>query len=296
MAQSILETASNIQTETMTGTLPYMEFVSGDSAGEKSMEVHVRHFQLERHQISSTIATETVNDLKHFHGVDAGEMINGVLFSEFKRLKENKLYNIYSENASNEFKPSDTKLGSWIKRNLFKKKRFPHYIDNDPNKLLSIITEASHEILESCQFGPGDFVICSGSMVSILKGHSLFRPTMERYEGSIEKEGCFDGVNPIDVYINPSLSWDDTRIIVGRSNGENSLENGFFVVSYKDYPKLETIVISSSPKEEKITMAVDHIVAGKLSRENSHKRLISIQIDLGKKPLWRRILELFGAR
>jgi hypothetical protein len=299
MAQSILETAYNSKIGNMVGSLPYLEF---GSTYEESFEpyqpyhnlAHVRHFDLERHQISSTIATETVNDLKHFHGVDAGEMINGVLFSEFKRLKENKLYNIYSENATNEFKPSDTKLGSWIKRNLFKKKRFPHYIDSDPNRLLSIIMEASYKIAESCKFGPGDFVIASSSVVSILKAHSLFRPTMSGYEGSIEKEGCFDAINPIDVYINPSLSWEDTRIIVGRSNNAN-LENGFFVISAEDYPTLETIA-TVSPTGEKITRAVDHIAIGKLSPENSHKRLISIQIDLGKKPLWRRILELFGAR
>jgi hypothetical protein len=58
---------------------------------------------------------------------------------------------------------------------------------------------------------------------------------------------------------------------------------------------LETIA-TVSPTGEKITRAVDHISIGKLSPENSHKRLISIQIDLGKKPLWRRILELLGAR
>lgn len=303
MAQSILETAYNNKIRNMVGSLPYLEFgfpymesfePYHNLSEERIMQAHVRHFNLERYQVSSTIATETVNSLKHFHGVDAGEMIKEVLFNEFKRLKEKNLYKIYVENSTNELKPSDTKLGSWIKRNLFKTKSFPHYIDNDPTRLLSIIREASYKIAESCKFGPGDFVIGSPSVVSIIKAHPLFRPTMSEYEGSIEKEGCFDAIIPIDVYINPALSWDDTKIIVGRSNNAN-LENGFFVISAEDYPTLETIA-TVSPTGEKITRAVDHIAIGKLSPENSHKRLISIEIDLGKKPLGRRILELFGAR
>lgn len=298
-------------------TIPYLDLDLTDLTPEilnepeifsqpRNLSVYSKFVKLEKYQISTKFSNDLVSDLQHFHGVDAGSMINNVISEEFLVKKESLLYSLYLENAKIKLDPHESKFGGWIRKKLFSGRDFPHYINietqTESSKVVDLIYEASFRINDSCGFGPGNFVVCSPRICSLISNdrrfvsdndHSLHGVDIHRSSPiNTELLGHLNSNNGIDVYVNPKLTWEDTTIIVGRSNWE-SLENGTYIVEKTDSPTIETME-SLHQGLEKVTRGVHYMTVGNLSSESTYSRFVRIDIATGKKPFWRKLLYFFG--
>ena len=309
MKKNLLSTSYNMKSDLVSITIPYLDLDLTDLTPEilnepeifsqpRNLSAYSKFVQLERYQISTKFSNDLVSDLQHFHGVDAGSMINNVISEEFLVKKESLLYSLYLENAKIKLEPRESKFGGWIRKKLFSGRDFPHYINIETqtgsSKVVDLIYEASFRINDSCVFGPGNFVVCSPRICSLISNDRRFVSDNDHSFSPINTEllGHLNSNNRIDVYVNPKLTWEDTTIIVGRSNWE-SLENGTYIVEKTDSPTIETME-SLHQGLEKVTRGVHYMTVGNLSRESTYSRFVRIDIATGKKPFWRKLLYLFG--
>lgn len=309
MKKNLLSTSYNMKSDLVSITIPYLDLDLTDLTPEilnepeifsqpRNLSAYSKFVQLEKYQISTKFSNDLVSDLQHFHGVDAGSMINNVISEEFLVKKESLLYSLYLENAKIKLEPRESKFGGWIRKKLFSGRDFPHYINIETqtgsSKVVDLIYEASFRINDSCVFGPGNFVVCSPRICSLISNDRRFVSDNDHSFSPINTEllGHLNSNNGIDVYVNPKLTWEDTTIIVGRSNWE-SLENGTYIVEKTDSPTIETME-SLHQGLEKVTRGVHYMTVGNLSSESTYSRFVRIDIATGKKPFWRKLLYLFG--
>lgn len=305
MKKNLLSTSFNIKTDLKHVSIPYLDRtdlipeISNESViSPRSLSAYSRFVQLERYQISTNFSKNIVSDLLHFHGIDAGSIMESTIYHEFLVKKESLLYSLYLENARVKLEPLESKFGGWVRKKLFSGKDFHHYI-NDLNresssKAIDLIYEACFRINDSCGFGPGNFVVLSPRICTLIRDDIRFTPDDIQLNNSINIEmvGHLNyGVN-IEVYINPNLSWDNTTIIVGRSNGEE-LENGTYIIDKNDSPTIETME-SLGHRPGDVTRGIHYMAVGNISVESTDSRFMRIDIASGKKPFWRKLLYLFG--
>lgn len=305
MKKNLLSTSFNIKSELNHIAIPYLEKVD---VKPDTSEGHIhfqsnqfssssRMVQLERYQVSTKFSKSLVSDLLHFHGVDARSIMESTIYHEFLVKKESLLYSLYLENANIKLEPKESKFGGWIRKKLFSGKDFPYYIKDESNegsfKVVDLIYEACFRINESSGFGPGNFVVCSPRIGALIMNHKRFTPDDIQPGNPINVEmvGHLNSGAKVEVYINPNLTWDDTTIIVGRSNG-GSMENGTYVIDKKDSPTIESM--ESLHNLEDVTRGVHYMAVGNISRESTYSRFVRIDIATGKKPFWRKLLYLFG--
>ena len=307
MKKNLLSTSFNIKSELNHIAIPYLEKVD---VKPDTSEGHIhfqsnqfssssRMVQLERYQISTKSSKDLVSDLLHFHGVDARSIMESTIYQEFLVKKESLLYSLYLENAKIKLEPKESKFGGWIRKKLFSGKDFIHYIKDENNegstKVVDLIYEACFRINVSSGFGPGNFVVCSPRIGALIMNHTRFTFTPDDIQPgnpiNIEMVGHLNSGAKIEIYINPNLTWDNTTIIVGRSNG-GSMENGTYVIDKNDSPTIESI--ESSHNLEDVTRGVHYMAVGNISRESSSSRFMRIEIATGEKPFWRKLLYLFG--
>ena len=173
----------------------------------------------ETFQVAAAVTREQVQDLKQF-GVDAVAQVEAVLTNELTQSINNHILGKMRELAG---------------RNLFGLDN-----NNDPVKLdlsitagetkgdahrriLTSILAAANLIAQRGRRGAGNFAVVGGKVASALQGVAGFvaypmANTVNQVAGAIYPLGSIAGIN---VYTDPSISFDSAEVLVGRKGDGN---------------------------------------------------------------------------
>ena len=291
-----LDTAKHSETTSGHNIITYLDFTSHpDNPDYPHLKLteKTKHIQLETYQVKCKINEDTIADLKVFHAVDGEEIVRSVLESESLIQRQKRLldiYNILGEESTEEI------MNPWKKtiKKIFPKIRYKSYLMNgeiDGSKLLisSIITK-SNLIGARSRRGPANFIICNGSVGSLIQTHPSFiyleNNVYSKTSDEIRSIGSI-GEN-MEVFINPFQRFTDNTIIIGRKTQEN--EPGVYIIENKGAREvIETVMIEDNKMIKSKSL---HERLSFVHTENSEKNFIKFEVSFTKKPLWKKILSI----
>lgn len=105
-------------------------------------------------------------------------------------------------------------------------------------RIMSKVLAASNLIAQRGRRGAGTFAVCSAHIATALQDCAGFvayplSNTINQTAGSLYPVGAISGVS---IYVDPNMTWDDTRIVVGRKGKDN--EPGIVFMPYLMADKL----------------------------------------------------------
>ena len=307
---NFLETACNLDTKTLTGTINYLDFPSaffnekiydnwgsrpqGEEYGVLSLSAFSKFVELQTFRVSSKTNHEFEKDLAYFHGADASSMLLPVLENEAAMQRYKKLSDVYNKLGDESEKEilNESKWKRFLVK-LFPSLKFPLYTNNDSIEgskiLINSIIIRSNLIVTRSRRGPGDFVICSGFTGALIQDHPSFVYNegdlrITSLSGQIRFIGTIAG--RIGVFIDPNKRFEDNTIIVGRRTKEN--EPGVYIVENKDAKETQEII---DPVSFNKTIAFMEKLAF-VGVGNANRNFLKFEVLFTKKPLWRKILSI----
>jgi hypothetical protein len=285
-----LETACNLNTDTTTNTILYLDLEDREN-NEIKLSTQSEHITLQNFRIAAKFNTSVVQDLKQFHSVDGEAMVMNALESESLANKQKKLSELYHNLAD----MSDNEiLSGWKKtiRGIFPKITFQDYIPitsrSASENLVRNIMVRSYMITSRSLKGSADFILCGRSTASLIQGHSSFVVDTNNISLSNPQEitsiGTLNG--RIMVFVDNNMKFSDNTIIVGRYTKNN--EAGVYIVENRGARS----IIENSPSLDHPSDKKIYLVE-KLSfhaTKNAHLNFVKYEVSFTKRPLWKRIL------
>ena len=199
-------------------------------------------------QVAAGVTREQVQDLKQY-GIDAVAQVEAVLINELtqtinKNILE-RLFRLGATNAEQINSIDGTNLNLFVApsgSNTFNLGKgaysnsnvtiataasVPTSGDNSgtlQRKIMSKILAAANLIAIRGRRGAANFAVTNGQLASALQDIAGFVPyplsnTVSQSAGSLFPIGSIAGVN---IYVDPNMSWTDTRICIGRKGDANS--------------------------------------------------------------------------
>jgi len=234
----------------VTSNDPYLR-EEGESTKENLMGLQLfnKSVSAQTVQVAAAVTREQVQDLKQY-GIDAVAQVEAVLINELtqtinKHILE-RLFRLGATNASQVYSIDGTNLNLYISTssgtftfNLGKgaysnsnvtivtSNTAPTNGDNGgtlQRKIMSKILAAANLIAIRGRRGAANFAVTNGQVASASQDIAGFVPyplsnTVSQAAGSLYPIGSIAGVN---VYVDPNMSWTDTRICIGRKGDANS--------------------------------------------------------------------------
>ena len=221
-------------------------------------------------QVDAGVTREQVQDMKQF-GLDAVAQVESVLINELtqtinkiilRRIFElgttNHIASKVNMNINFSNVPVNIDLGTGMDGNDAPlMSTVPTSITNlggenagtVQRRILSKILGAANLIAVRGRRGAANFAVTNGKVATALQDIAGFQPypmsnTFNQTAGSLYPVGSVAGIN---VYVDPNMSWDDTRIAVGRKGDGNS--PGIVFMPYLMADSVQTIAESTmAPK------------------------------------------------
>jgi hypothetical protein len=233
----------------VTSNDPYLR-EEGESTKENLMGLQLfnKSVSAQTVQVAAAVTREQVQDLKQY-GIDAVAQVEAVLINELtqtinKNILE-RLFRLGATNADQVYTIDGTNLNLYIATsgtyafNLGKgaytnssvsittNATVPTNGDNSgtlQRKIMSKILAAANLIAIRGRRGAANFAVTNGQVASALQDIAGFVPyplsnTVSQAAGSLYPIGSIAGVN---IYVDPNMSWTDTRICIGRKGDANS--------------------------------------------------------------------------
>ena len=201
----------------------------------------------ETYQVAAAVTREQVQDLKQF-GIDAVAQVEAVLVNELtqsiNKLILQRIFRLGASNAENVFNVDATNLNLYVAASgtavislgtnadgasvsITTSATVPTSGDNGgtlQRKILSRILAASNLIAIRGRRGAANFAVTNGQLATAIQDIAGFTPypmanTVNQNGGSLYPVGSVAGVT---IYVDPNMSWNDTRIVVGRKGDGNS--------------------------------------------------------------------------
>jgi len=201
----------------------------------------------ETYQVAAAVTREQVQDLKQF-GIDAVAQVEAVLVNELtqsiNKLILQRIFRLGTSNAYNVFSIDSTNLNLYVaasgsasislgtdangvSRSITTSASVPTSGDNGgtlQRKILSKILAASNLIAIRGRRGAANFAVTNGQLATAIQDIAGFTPypmanTVNQSGGSLYPVGSIAGVT---IYVDPNMSWNDTRIAIGRKGDGNS--------------------------------------------------------------------------
>ena len=302
-----LNTAFAIKKDSKTGgngTITYMDLEMSPTsdkvetwgiteAGEIPQELRLvtrsKFFELQRFQVKSTYPSELISDINYFHGIDGGSMIDEALNNEMDQYLVKNLYKKYSEIGEITRVSQYTKWQKFILK-IFPKMIFSNYVKEDRNgseMLYNKIVVEANKIASRTRIKPGDFIVCSSLVGSLLQDHPGF--SYESLNNSISlKTSTIDYIGSIAgriaVYVNANQKFNDGWVIIGRKT--NTHEAGVYFI-YEDREKIQLADIDPSKNNFSIIQRVAIV-----DTNGAEKSFSKIHFTVGKKPFWKKLFNI----
>ena len=245
---------------------PYLR-EEGESTKENLMGLQLfnKSVSAQTVQVAAAVTREQVQDLKQY-GIDAVAQVEAVLINELtqtinKNILE-RLFRLGATNASQVFSIDGTNLNLYVAASgttpmvlgkgaydnntvtITTAATVPTAGDNGgtlQRKVMSKILAAANLIAIRGRRGAANFAVTNGQLASALQDIAGFVPyplsnTVSQAAGSLYPIGSVAGVN---IYVDPNMSWTDTRILIGRKGDANS--PGLIFMPYLMAESVQTI-------------------------------------------------------
>ncbi len=231
-----------LQVESGNGVLTYLASeLLPTKLGETSeiaITTRTKFVELQSYQVRSEISREQITDLGAI-GINAIAMTESALSNESLMTQEKQIYKKIKLLGYE----SNRKL--WTKLQLFANKwtgYIPMVDASEPGSLIRRINMLSNIIATTSRMGPARFVIISPGLLQHFANEEGFNVTehdsaMNINTGGIYKCGTYR--DNMDILINPSLRWNDKRILIGRDT--RSSEEGVYLVEHSEGPVFDRI-------------------------------------------------------
>ena len=264
------------------GTKAYdpMSRGTGEETYPRAMGIQTftKNVQAGTFQVTISVTTEQIQDMNRQFGIDILAMAEGVLVNEVSQSINKHIlsrafalgwqnnYDVYQTQGFTlnlSLDPTQTTSAtssSYIGKTnaaLSWSGNIPAYADygNFENlstaqqRIVSKIHAASNLIHTRGRRGPGNFIVTNAQVLSalnIVKGFSLapFDNTLNQSNGQLYPAGTLFGMT---VYVDPNMTWNDTRVLIGRKGAD--IEPGIKFMPYLMAESISTIAEGTmSPK------------------------------------------------
>jgi len=233
----------------VTSNDPYLR-EEGESTKENLMGLQLfnKSISAQTVQVAAAVTREQVQDLKQY-GIDAVAQVEAVLINELTQTINkhilDRLFRLGATNASQIFSIDATNLNLYIAASgttaialgkgaydnnavtITTTATTPTAGDNTgtlQRKIMSKILAAANLIAIRGRRGAANFAVTNGQLASALQDIAGFVPyplsnTVSQAAGSLYPIGSVAGVN---IYVDPNMSWNDNRMLIGRKGDANS--------------------------------------------------------------------------
>jgi hypothetical protein len=254
------------------------------SFSEIGIKVASQVFILQTYNVSAQMTEAQLYELDKLHGIDIVSMTSNVLYNENEISIEKAITKKYFELGDTN---KDIFLSKWQKlAKKWFKLDFPIYVE-DESKIPAKCMMASNMIASISRIGPANFIIVSNKIKNFIMDSPMF--TFDEANigltVGIHKVGQFNGIK---VLVDPMMTMNDNRILVGRTTKDNSpgtylLENPPVITD-----PTKTLQDPSS-NNVKVQLTQRRAVVSTRGAENSY---ITLNLEFKKKPLWRKLARL----
>ena len=207
----------------------------GESTPDKVMGLSLfsKSVAAETFQVAAAVTREQVQDLKQF-GVDAVAQVEAVLTNELTQSINNHILNKMRTIAGENLFGVGEELDIAVTGGETK--------GDSHRRILTAILAAGNLIAQRGRRGAGNFAVVGGKVASALQGVAGFvaypmANTVNQVAGAIYPLGSIAGIN---VYTDPSISFNSVEILIGRKGDGNG--PGLVFMPYLMAESVQTIV------------------------------------------------------
>jgi len=207
----------------------------GESTPDKVMGLSLfsKTVSAETFQVAAAVTREQVQDLKQF-GVDAVAQVEAVLTNELTQSINNHILKKMRSIAGVNLFGAGNNLDLAITAGETK--------GDAHRRILTAILAAANLIAQRGRRGAGNFAVVGGKVASALQGVAGFvaypmANTVNQVAGAIYPLGSIAGIN---VYTDPSISFDSAEVLIGRKGDGNG--PGLVFMPYLMAESVQTIV------------------------------------------------------
>lgn len=190
----------------------------GEQTPDKVMGLSLfsKSVSAETFQVAAAVTREQVQDLKQF-GVDAVAQVEAVLTNELTQSINEHILGKMRNLAGLGLADNNGEVDVTINANSGETRADSH------RAILTNILAAANLIAQRGRRGAGNFAVVSGKVASALQSVAGFvaypmANTVNQVAGSIYPLGSVAGIN---IYTDPSISFDNTQVLVGRKGDGN---------------------------------------------------------------------------
>lgn len=257
----------------------------GDGTNEIGITTEVKHVELQTYQVKSTMSSEQEQDLAAI-GIDAVGMLRSTLENEAVQGQDKQIYKKMKLLGYE----SNRKL--WTKLQNFANKYTGYLPMTDIREKGSLVRKINllrNQIAVSSRMGRANFVIISPGLLY----HFTENPEFEVSEhdsstqvGLVYKCGTYRG--EMHVLVNPSISWPDKRVVIGRTTALGN--EGIYLVENSEgdvFDRFERVNSAS------LTPEVETILRNRYAlvhTENAAKNYITITCTEKKHNIFTHII------
>ena len=251
---------------------------TGEGTYYRSMglQAYTKFVEAETFQVSASVTTEQIQDLNKQYGIDVISMVENALVNEISQsINKHILSRLFALGWSNNKQMYDAEgktcnftvdkavntVGNspaYINKIGFKEtipyNAYADYGDFEnlhtiQRRIMSKLILAGNVIAQRGRRGQGNFIVTNIQIATALQDSAQFtfapmNNTINQNNGSLYPAGTIAGMT---VYVDPNMSFTDTRILVGRKGGDE--EPGLKFLPYLMAESIQTIAEGTmSPK------------------------------------------------
>ena len=258
---------------------------NADGTNEITVSTKVKHVELETHQVKSMMSSEQEKDLGAI-GIDAAGMLRSALENEALQGQDKQIYKKMKLLGYE----SNRKL--WTKLQNFANKHtgyLPMMDIREKGSLVRKINLLRNQIATTARTGRANFVIISPGLLQYFiedDGFKVSEHDSSTQVGLVYKCGTYR--DELDVLVNPSISWTDKRVVIGRST--TSMGEGIFLVEHSEGDVFDR---SERVNSASLTPEVETILRNRYAlvhTENAAKNYITITCTEKKHNIFTHII------
>ena len=241
-----------------------------------SLKAYTKFVEAETFQVSAAVTTEQIQDLNKQYGIDVLSMIENALVNEISQsINKHILSRSFAlgwSNNSQYYKTSGVTLNFTLDRSTLSTTASPEFINKIgfreainvngfadygdfenlytlQRRIMSKIITAGSIVMQRGRRGPANFIVTNLQIATALQDNAQFsfapmNNTINQNNGSLYPTGTVAGMT---VYVDPNMSFNDTRILVGRKGADE--EPGLKFMPYLMAESIQTIAEGTmSPK------------------------------------------------
>ena len=243
---------------------------------QMSLKAYTKFVEAETFQVSAAVTTEQIQDLNKQYGIDVLSMIENALVNEISQsINKHILSRSFAlgwSNNSQYYKTSGVTLNFTLDRSTLGTTASPEFINKIgfreainvngfadygdfenlytlQRRIMSKIITAGNIVMQRGRRGPANFIVTNLQIATALQDNAQFSQapmnnTINKNNGSLYPVGTVAGMT---IYVDPNMSYNDTRILVGRKGADE--EPGLKFLPYLMAESIQTIAEGTmSPK------------------------------------------------